>query len=75
MINQRAVKIAIELQQLGVSQSGAAQLLTQHSFEEIERQLQYLPYRKAKRPEAMIVEAIRNNYSPPKEFFHASPQA
>jgi hypothetical protein len=71
MVNERAIKLAIELQKLGVSQLGCTRLLVEHSFEEIERQLEYLPYRKASRPEALIVEAIRHNYSPPKEFFHA----
>ncbi len=69
----RLVPIAIELQQLGVSQSGVRELLSQYPPEIIERQLRYLPYRKKpKRPSAFIVDAIRNNYSPPNTYPHAS---
>lgn len=67
--------LAIQLQRLGVSQDGVVQLLFQYTEEEIERQLKYLPFRKAKRQEAFIVEAIRKNYSAPKEFFYAKTKA
>lgn len=73
MTDPRAVQIAIQLQALGVSQRGCYELMSQYPFEDIERQLAYLPYRKAKRPEAFIVDAIRNNYSAPKEIFYATP--
>jgi hypothetical protein len=69
---KRAVMIAVELKLIGVSQAGIVELLTHHPYEEIELQLSYLPFRKAKRPEAFIIEAVRNRYSPPKEFFYAS---
>lgn len=67
-------RLAMELLTLGVSKSGVEQLLM-YSLDEIERQLAYLPYRKAKRPEAFIIEAVRHAYSPPKEFFYASNEA
>lgn len=75
MNQDKAVEIAIELQKLGVSQAGVTELLSGYPFDQIERQLAYLPYRKAKRPEAFIIEAVRNNYSPPKEFFYAQTAA
>lgn len=75
MSDERAVNLAKELLLLGVSQAGATELMSYHPYDIIERQLLYLPYRNAKRPEAFIVEAVRNNYSPPKEFFHAQSEA
>ena len=66
--------LAVELQKIGVSQDGVYQLLANYPEEVIEAQLRYLPHRRAKRPEAFIVEAIRNNYSAPKEMYHAHPQ-
>jgi len=74
MTVNRATKIAMDLMKLGVSNAGVTELLTYHSFDVIERQLEYLPFRKAKRPEAFIIDAVRNNYSPPKEFFYAQAQ-
>ena len=50
---------------LGVSVEQAALLLHQHSLEEIERQLDWLPYRKAKRPAGFIVAAIEGAYDEP----------
>lgn len=70
----RAVQLAIQLKRLNVSQAGIVDLLSHYSHDVIERQLQFLPFRKAKRKEAFIVDAIRNDYSPPKEFYYASPQ-
>lgn len=72
MSQDRAVKLAMELMRLGVSRAGAAELLA-FPHDIIERQLRYLPYRKAKRPSAFIVDAIRHDYSPPKEAFYAPP--
>lgn len=71
---ERLRDIAVELMKLGVSQRGVQELLT-FPPEVVERQLAYLPYRKAKRPEAFIIDAVRNNYSAPKEFFYAPPKA
>ncbi|MCC7102424.1 MAG: hypothetical protein IT206_05015 [Fimbriimonadaceae bacterium] len=71
MSKERATQIAVSLMRLGVSKAGIAELFKNHSYEDIELQLRYLPYRKAKRPEAFIMEAVRHNYSAPKELFHA----
>jgi hypothetical protein len=72
-VDPRKVKIALDLFKLGVSGSGVQELLL-YDLDLIERQLAWLPYRKAKRPEAMIIDAIRNNYSAPNAFSHATPQ-
>lgn len=60
----RRVALAVELFQLGVSHAGVVELLG-YDLDVIERQLRYLPFRKAKRPSAFIVDAIRMDYSPP----------
>lgn len=70
----RAFAIAYALMSLGVSKSGVERIMREYSYDLIEKQLAYLPYRKAKRPEAMIFESIRRNYSAPKDFFYASHQ-
>lgn len=71
MTSDRQILLAVRLQELGVSQAGVVELLSQYPLDLIEQQLAWLPMRKAKRPEAFIIEAVRNNYSPPKETFHA----
>jgi len=69
--DDRAVRAATELMRLGVSRAGIVDLLAHHPIETIERQLRHLPLRKAKRPEAFIVEAIRHDYSAPNPRRHA----
>lgn len=71
----RKTRLAVELYKLGVSKDGVVELLSQYSEDEIEQQLIYLPYRKAKRQEAFIVDAIRKSYSPPKEYYYAQAKA
>jgi hypothetical protein len=75
MSTDKKTELAMALYRLGVSQEGVTNLLWRFPEEQIETQLRYLPYRKAKRPEAFIIEAIRKNYSPPKEFYYAQDQA
>jgi len=69
----RSVQLAVELFNLGVSHAGVVELLC-YDHDIIERQLAYLPYRNAKRPGAFIVDAIRNNYSPPNLAPYATTQ-
>jgi hypothetical protein len=71
MTMQKKIELAKRLHLVGVSKDGVVELLWKFPLERIEAQLEYLPYRKAKRPEAMIIESIRKNYSPPKEFYYA----
>ena len=72
--HNRATKIAYQLLKLGVSHRGVQELMIGYPYDQIERQLEFLPLRKAKRPEAFIMDAVRNNYSPPKEFYYAKAQ-
>lgn len=74
MSRDELIQVAFELMKLGVSKSGVENLLNFHELDEIKRQLSYMPYRKAKRPEAFIVMAVRRRYSAPKEFFYAENQ-
>lgn len=71
---RRATQIAYRLLSLGVSNRGVQELMNGYPYDQIERQLDFLPHRNAKRPEAFIVDAIRNNYSPPKEHYYAKAQ-
>jgi hypothetical protein len=74
MNQERATRLAIELQKLNVGQAIIVELLSSYPLEQIERQLEYLPYRSPKRPAALLVEAVRYNYSAPKEFYYAQTQ-
>lgn len=69
---ERAVRLAVELRRLGVSHTRTVELLSHFDHADIEQQLIYLPFRSCRRPSAFIIEAIRGNYSPPNEFYHAS---
>ncbi|MBI1331275.1 MAG: hypothetical protein GC165_00175 [Armatimonadetes bacterium] len=43
-------------------------------LDDLEKQIDWLPLRKAKRPGAYLIEAVRRKYQPPKEFFYAKDQ-
>lgn len=73
MTEAQAYEVAERLRAVGVSKRGILDLVADHTYGEIMAQLDYLPYRRAKRPEAFVIEAIRQSYSPPKEFLHARP--
>jgi hypothetical protein len=75
MPHDPAVELAKELHLLGISHVGIVEVMSQYPHERIRQQLAYLPYRRAKRPEAFLIEAVRNNYSPPKEYFYAKAEA
>lgn len=73
MSNPLAAHLAFRLKELGVSDAGIIELLSEYPYDRIEAQLNYLPFRKARRREGFIVAAVRHNFSPPKEFY-ASPK-
>lgn len=70
--NDWAVHLAGELLQIGVSRDGVVDLLSHYPLETIARQVEFMPMRKAKRPAAFIIEAIRKDFSAPNKFYHAS---
>ncbi|MBS1702862.1 MAG: hypothetical protein JST12_14455 [Armatimonadetes bacterium] len=72
---ERATRIAYRLMELGVSHAMVEHLMCHYAYDAIEHQLDCLPYRKARRPEAMIVQAIRKNFSTPNVHYHAKTQA
>ncbi len=49
----------------GVSRTKAIELVTRFSEEEIERQIDWLPYRAAKAPAPLLIAAIEKNYQAP----------
>lgn len=67
--------IARRLRELGVSRKAILDIISLYSWDLVQQQLDWLPYRKARRPEAFIVDAIRYNYSAPKEIYYASHKA
>src|ERR1700761_3376254 len=67
--DERLVTIAYRLLALHVSGARVTELMNTFPPDRIERQLDWLPFRNATRPEAMIVEAIRKDYSAPKEAY------
>jgi hypothetical protein len=71
----RMTRIAMELQKLGIAHHQVVLMLGEN-LDEIERQLAYLPHRKARRPGAFLIEAVRRRYSAPPTFYattHAHP--
>ncbi len=74
MSRDRRIEAAKVMLQLGISQAAVVRLLTNYELEVLERQIYYLPYRKAKRPGAFLIEAVRFDYSAPKDLFHAKVQ-
>jgi len=59
-----------QLTDIGITASVARRLLDQNA-DEIARQLEYLPYRDANDPPAMLVEAVRNQWAPPASYLKA----
>lgn len=70
-LDERLVRIGRKLQEIGMDYAGIA-FLFKYDLDEIEKQLSYLPYRKSRRPAALLIEAVRRRYSPPKGIFYAS---
>ena len=62
---QRLIRAAMALMALGVSRPQTQALIAQYDLERIERQLRFLPHRSARKPSALIVAAIEEDYEPP----------
>jgi hypothetical protein len=58
-------QLILELVEVGVSVRKAENLVKRFSGDRIRRQLDWLPYRSARRPASMIIAAIENNYDEP----------
>lgn len=64
---ERMTKVAMELMVIGVSQSRIVPLLS-FGLDRVERQLKWLPYRKARKPASLIVKAIEEDYDAPANW-------
>ncbi len=64
-VSEQMLRLAIELRQLGVSDSQTRRILATHDLEVVERQLRWLPYRSARKKASMILAAIDNDYDAP----------
>ena len=64
---QRMIRLAAQLQQLGVSRHLLPELVC-YDLDMVEQQLIWLPARNARKKASMIVAAIRNNYEKPANY-------
>jgi hypothetical protein len=58
-------QLILELVEVGVSLRKAENLVRRYSALKIKRQLDWLPFRSARRPASMIIAAIENDYDEP----------
>lgn len=58
-------QLILELVQVGVHQRKAENLVRRFPAERIRRQLEWLPYRSARRPAPLVIAAIENDYDKP----------
>lgn len=58
-------QLVLELVEVGVSIRKAENLVKRFPDAKIRRQLDWLPYRSARRPASMIIAAIENDYDEP----------
>lgn len=65
--SERMVRLAAQLMQLGVSNHQVRKLLT-HDLDKVERQLDWLPYRRARKRASLIVAAIEHDYEAPADW-------
>ena len=63
--------LAQKLKKVGVSDKAIAEILRNYAKEIIQNQLLYLPYRQAKNPAGLLVQAIKGDWSAPKEYLSA----
>ena len=65
---ERRKQILRELLRCGVSGSIASELLDKYPMDRIARQLELLPYRNAKEPAAMLIKAIKEDWTAPAAY-------
>lgn len=58
-------ELILELVHIGIGLRKARSLVEEHSAERIEKQLKWLPLRRARRPAPLLITAIENDYDPP----------
>ena len=65
---ERLIRLAVELQRLGVSSHLVQELLSGYDLDIIEQQLIWFPARHARKKASLIVSAIRQNYEKPANY-------
>jgi hypothetical protein len=58
-------QLVLELVELGVALRKSESLVRRFPHQEIRRQIDWLPFRSARRPASMIITAIENDYGKP----------
>jgi len=58
-------QLVLELVEIGVALRKAESLARRYPAQEIRKQLDWLPFRSARRPASMIIAAIENDYDKP----------
>lgn len=58
-------QLVLDLVELGVALRKAESLVRRYPKQEIRKQLDWLPFRSARRPASMIIAAIENDYDEP----------
>lgn len=58
-------QLVLDLVELGVALRKAENLVRRYPNKEIRKQLNWLPFRSARRPASMIIAAIENDYDKP----------
>jgi len=58
-------QLVLDLVELGVALRKAESLVRRYPAQEVRKQLDWLPFRSARRPASMIIAAIENDYDKP----------
>jgi hypothetical protein len=67
-LSDELLNLLEKLLDAGVSENIARKLIDDYSEEQILRQMEVLPFRKAQDPAAVLIRAIRENWAPPSTF-------
>ena len=67
-LTQRKNEISKKLTDIGVAPEMIVKLFAKAGIEEIERQIEWLPYRKSSNPAGILVSAIRSRWIMPVEY-------
>lgn len=66
--NDRQSSIRSKLIEIGVSKKTIEELIKEYPEDQIEKQIKYLPYRRAKNKAAFIVKAIKGDWEPTQNY-------
>lgn len=71
--SEREADIKVALIKLGVRRSRIMEIVEHYDLTRIERQLRWLPYRRARKPSSLIVSAIKEDYEEPAAALEPQP--